>query len=277
MNDVSQSAATQSIHRLERHLGVQLVDRSRRPFVLTSEGQICYDGFRSILESYDTVVSMVQNLNAKESGIINVGAIYSVGLHGMKYVMQEFMKSFPKTKVKLDIMRAGNIYQAIMTSEIDFGIVSFPMASPEITVILLASERLVYVCSPDHELAEQKSISLDQLHGSDFIAFERDQVIRKEIDRHFRQRLASVNIVAEYENIETIKQAVEVGLGGSILPKTSVQTEVRLGKLAAVPIVSPKIMEPLGIIHKQGKVFTPAMTKFISHLTEYKWDTSDEE
>lgn len=272
MNDVSQSAATQSIHRLERHLGVQLVDRSRRPFILTPEGQICYDGFRSILEAYDTVVSAVQTLNDKESGSIRVGAIYSAGLYGMEYVMREFLKTSPKAKVKLELMRSERVYQAIMTSDIDFGVVAYPMTSSEVTVIPLGSERMVYVCSSDGEFAKHKSISLDQLHGSDFVAFDREQIVRKEIDRHFRQRLVSVNVVAEYENVETIKQAIEAGLGGAILPANSVRNEVQLGKLAGIPIDSPKIMYPLGIIYKQGKVLTPTMTKFISLMTESEWD-----
>ena len=276
VNDVSQSAATQSIHRLERHMGVQLVDRSRRPFILTPEGQVCYDGFRSILESYDTIISKAQNLNLKESGIIRIGAIYSVGLHGMKYVMREFMKSCPQAKVMLDFMHGVKIYNKILTSEIDFGVISYPTTSPEITVIPLASEELVYVCSPNRELAKHQSISLEQLHGTDYVAFERELIIRKEIDRYFRQRLVSVNIVAEYGNIETVKQAVEVGLGGAILPRFAVQTEARLGKLAVVPIISPTISQPIGIVHKQGKVFTPAMTKFITYMSECKWDSPDE-
>ncbi len=273
VNEVSQSAATQSIHRLERHLGVQLVDRSRRPFILTPEGQICYDGFRGILESYDTVISMVQTLNDKESGNIRVGAIYSAGLHDMDQVMRNFIKTYPKAKVNLELMHSDRIYQSVLTAEIDFGVVSYPMASSEITVIPLGAEKMVFVCKPGHELAAHKSVSLDQLHNNDFIAYARDQVVRKEIDRHFRQRLVAINITAEYENVETIKQAIEVGLGSAILPANTVRTEVKLGTLVSIPITSPKIALPLGIVHKQGKVFTPAMSKFISLMTDYKWDS----
>jgi len=275
VNDVSQSAATQSIHRLERLLGVQLVDRSRRPFILTPEGQICYNGFRGILESYDTVIATLQTLNDKERGNIRIGATYSVGLHVMGQVMRNFIKSCPKTKVNLELMHSDRVYQSLLTSEIDFGVVSYPTAGAEITIVPLGAEKMVYVCNPDHDLAGQKFISLEQLHGCNFIAFARDRMVRKEIDRHLRQRLTSVHIVAEYENIETIKQAVEVGLGGAILPANSVRVEVQLGTLVSIPISSPEIVQPLGIVHKQGKVFTPAMTEFISHLTEWPWNNGE--
>ena len=272
VNNISQSAATQSIHRLENHLGVQLVDRSRRPFNLTPEGQICYNGFRGILESYDTVMTMVQTLNGSESGNIRVGAIYSVGLHDMDQVMRYFIKSHPKTKVNLEIMHPDRVYQSVLTTEVDFGVVSFPATSAEISIVPLGAVSLVYVCRPDHELAGLEPLSLEQLHNTDFIAFTHDLMVRKEIDRHLRQRLTSVNIVAEYKNVETIKQAVKVGLGGAILPVNSVRTEVQLGTLVSIPIASPEMIQPLGVVHKQGKVFTSAMSEFISIMTECRWD-----
>lgn len=272
VNNVSQSAATQSIHRLESHLGVQLLDRSRRPFLLTPEGQICYNGFRGILESYDTVITMVQTLNDMESGSIRVGAIYSVGLHDMDQVMRSFIKSYPKTKVNLEIMHPDRVYHSVLTTEIDIGVVSFPTASSEIVVVPLGVVRLVYVCKPDHPLTGHEFISLEQLQGSDFIAFTNDLMIRGEIDRHLRQRLTTVNIVAEYKNVETVKQAVKVGLGGTILPVNSVRTDVQLGSLVSIPIAVPEMIQPLGIVHKQGKVFTSAMLEFIKIMTECRWD-----
>lgn len=87
-NNISQSAATQSIHRLEKQIGSRLVDRTKRPFVLTQEGQICYEGFREILETYDSVVTRVQSLYNQGGGTIHVAAIYSVGLHDMSKCMR---------------------------------------------------------------------------------------------------------------------------------------------------------------------------------------------
>ncbi|MCX5667119.1 MAG: LysR family transcriptional regulator, partial [Candidatus Omnitrophica bacterium] len=80
-NNVSQSAATQSVHRMEQHFGVQLVDRNKRPFVLTPEGQACYEGFREVLELYDAVDTRVRSLRKEITGLVRVASIYSVGLH----------------------------------------------------------------------------------------------------------------------------------------------------------------------------------------------------
>lgn len=266
LNNVSQSAATQSVHRVEQHFGVQLVDRSRRPFVLTPEGQICYEGFREILERYDAIEAQMRALHAEIVGVVRVAAIYSVGLYDMARVMQDYMRQYPKAKVRLEYLRPNKVFDAVLNAEVDLGIISYPTPSPEIAVIPWRSERMVLVCNPQHRLAQERAVTAEHLQGEDFIAFDRDLSIRREIDRQFRQRAVSVRIIMEFDNIETIKQAVEIGSGISILPEPTVRRETHLGTLVAVPLIAPEIRRPIGIIHRTRKVFTPPMTKFVELL-----------
>jgi len=267
-NEVSQSAATQSVHRMERHFGVQLVDRTKRPFVLTPEGQACYEGFREVLELYDAVETRVRSLRKEITGLVRVAAIYSVGLHDMSRTMQDFMRRFPKAKVKLEYLHPHKVYEAVLNSEVDLGLVSYPAASSEIAVIPLRIEPMVLVCRPDHPLAGRKAVTAEHLEGQDFVAFDRDLIIRKEIDRYFRQRSVTVQVTMEFDNIETIKQAVEIGAGVSILPEPTVREEGESGKLAVVRLIAPQLQRPIGIIHRQRKVFTPTTTKFLELLLE---------
>ncbi len=267
-NEVSQSAATQSVHRMEQHFGVQLVDRSKRPFVLTPEGQACYEGFREVLEVYDAVEARVRSLRKEITGLVRVAAIYSVGLHDMSRCMQDFMRRFPKAKVRLEFLRPNKVYDAVINSEVDLGIVSYPIASPDIAVIPLRSERMVLVCHPQHALASRKAVTAEHLRDEDFITFDRDLFIRKEIDRYLRQRSVSVRVVMEFDNIETIKQAIGIGAGISILPEPTVRREVETGTLTAIRLIAPQLQRPIGIIHRQRKVFTPTASKFVELLQE---------
>jgi DNA-binding transcriptional LysR family regulator len=266
INEVSQSAATQSVHRLERHFGVQLVDRTKRPFVLTPEGQATYEGFREVLELYDSVEAHVRSLRMEISGLVRVAAIYSVGLHDMSRCMQDFMRRFPKAKVRLEYLRPNKVYDAVLSGEVDLGIVSYPTPSPELNVIPLRLEPMVVVSPPGHALAARKSVTAELLHGMDFVAFDRDLIIRKEIDRYLRQRSLSIRVVMEFDNIETIKQAVQIGAGISILPEPTVRDELQAKTLAAVRLVSPELLRPIGIIHRQRKVFSPTAAKFVELL-----------
>jgi len=275
VNEVSQSAATQSVHRLENHFGVQLVDRSKRPFVLTPEGQACYEGFREVLELYDSVEARVRSLRMDISGLVRVAAIYSVGLHDMSRCMQDFMRRYPKAKVRLEYLRPNKVYDAVLDAEVDLGIISYPTSSPEIKVIPLRSERMVLVCHPQHRLAREKAVTAEHLQGEDFIAFDRDLSIRKDVDRYLRQRSVNIRIAMEFDNIETIKQAVEIGAGISILPEPPVRNACRSGSLAAVRLIAPELRRPIGIIYRLRKVFTPTAAKFVELFEEVQTSEAD--
>jgi DNA-binding transcriptional LysR family regulator len=266
INNVSQSAATQSIHRMEKHFGTQLVDRSKRPFVLTPEGQACYEGFREVLELYDAVEARVRSLRKEITGMVRVAAIYSVGLHDLSRYMQGFMRQYPKARVRLEYLRPNKVYDAVLNAEADLGIVSYPMPSADLSILPLRTERMVLICPPEHRLAEEKAVTAEHLEGESFVAFDRDLIIRKEIDRHLRQRGVNIRVMMEFDNIETIKQAVEIGAGVSVLPEPTVRNEVRYGTLASVRLIAPELKRPIGIIHRQRKVFTPTASKFVELL-----------
>ncbi len=266
VNNVSQSAATQSVHRVERHFGVQLVDRTKRPFVLTPEGEACYEGFREVLELYDAVESRVRSLRMEISGIVRVASIYSVGLHDMDRCMQDFMRKYPKANVRLEYLRPNKVLDAVANAEVDLGIVSYPVASPDLAIIPMRSEKMVMVCHPEHKLAGRDAVTAEHLQDENFIAFDRDLSIRKEIDRYLRQRSVTIRVVMEFDNIETIKQAVGIGTGISILPEPTVREEKRNGVLVSIRLIAPELRRPIGIIHRQRKVFTPTTGKFVELL-----------
>ncbi len=265
-NNISQSAATQSIHRLESQLGVLLIDRSKRPFVLTPEGKICYEGFLEILETYEAVVARVQESKTQTGGTIRVAAIYSVGLHDMSKCMREFMTEQPKTKIRLEFLHPDKVYEAVLDAEADFGVVSYPTPSAELNVIPLRSEEMVVVTPYGHPLSQKRVVPVERLEGLDYVAFDHDLPIRRETDRYMRQRNVRVNVVTELDNIETIKQAIEVGMGVSILPAPSVLDDLNAHRLSAIPLASPKISRPIGVIYRRRKTFSAATTRFIEML-----------
>jgi DNA-binding transcriptional LysR family regulator len=277
MNNVSQSAASQAVHQLERSFGVQLIDRTKRPFVLTPEGEACYEGLREVLQQYDSLEARVLSLRQEIAGTVRVAAIYSIGLHDMSRRMQEFMGRYPKARIRLEFLGPNRIYEAVLDEEADLGIVSYPQAGRGLTVIPLRSENMVLVCHPDHHLARLKKVTISQLRGENFIAFEKSLPIRKELDRYLRDNQVAVRIVMEFDNIETIKQAVEIGAGLSILPEPTVVKELKIGTLAAVPLAITKIRRPIGIIHRQRKAFTPTISKFVELLKENFGGPEEEE
>jgi DNA-binding transcriptional LysR family regulator len=129
-------------------------------------------------------------------------------------------------------------------------------------------DRLVLICVPTHELAAQEEILVEKLRKEKFIGFEPDIPTRKAVDKIFREAGLEVNPVMEFDNIETVKRAVEIGAGVSIVPRATVEQEVRNGTLAAVEFQGKPYYRPLGIIYKAGRVLSPAMKRFLKTLKD---------
>ena len=275
MNQISQSAASQAVHQLERHFGVQLIDRTKRPFVLTPEGETCYEGFRDVRERYEAVEANVRSLRDEIAGTVRVAAIYSIGLHEMSRCMRDFMGLYPKAKVRLEYLRPNRVYEAVQDEGVDLGILSYPVASRGLAMIPLRTEDMVLVCHPDHHLARAKKVALSKLRGENFVGFDRDLTIRKEFDRFLREKQIAVRVVMEFDNIETIKQAVEIGAGISILPEPTIRKEIQSGSLVAVPLATRELRRPIGIIHRQRKIFTPTILKFVELLRSVQDNSSE--
>ena len=265
-NGVSQSAATQLVHQLERQLGARLFDRSKRPLALTPAGQICFQGYREVLDRCTTVQQRVRSQGEDITGEVRVVAIYSVGLYAMNRCMQSFLRRYPKAKLRLEFQPPTRVYDAVRKQEADLGVVSYPKASRSLSVVPLRTEAMVMVCSPSHRLARIKNVTGEQLRGETFVTFESGLIVRREIDKYLRQHRVMVDITMEFDNIETIKQAVEIGAGISILPEPTVRVEVERGMLAIVPLEMGELRRPLGIIHRARKAFTPSVARFVELL-----------
>ena len=267
-HQISQSAASQAVQQLEAELGVQLIDRTQRPFTVTPEGRAYHEACRAVLQGYDQAVADLAALRGQVSGTVRVAAIYSVGLHDMSRHLQRFTALHPHAKVRLDYLHPHKVVEAVLEGEADLGILSYPLATRTIAVIPLRDEPMVFVCPPGHRLARRRSVAAVDLHGEPFVAFDRDLQIRKAVDRLLKQQGAQVSVVMEFDNIETIKQAIVLGSGVGILPEPTVRREVANRSLVAVPVAMPGLVRSVGIIHRRSHRFTPAVARFVALLRE---------
>jgi DNA-binding transcriptional LysR family regulator len=267
-HQISQSAASQAIQQLEGELDVLLIDRSKRPFMVTSEGRTFYEGCLGILQGFEKVRAQIVSTRTQITGSVRVAAIYSVGIHIMSDHMQRFMSLHPQAKVRLEYLHPHKVVEAVLTDEADLGILSYPPANRSLTILPWRSESMVFVCHPTHRLARRKVITPGDLNGENFVAFDADLRIRKAIDRYLRQHEARVNAVMEFDNIETIKQAITIGAGVSILPRPTILKEVGNRTLAAAPLATAELTRPLGIIHRRGKLLTPTIARFLELLRQ---------
>jgi len=268
-NGISQSGTSQVIHQLEERLGVKLLDRSKRPFLLTQEGEVYYEGCRRLVERYMALEEQVRTLHAEVAGRVRVASIYSVGLHHMDRYLQDFLAQHPKANVRLEYLHPQRVYEAIKADQADIGLVSYPKSSRSIECVTWRDEPMVLVTAASHPLSEEESVRLEALEGEKMIGFDRDLTIRREIDRLLGSHQVEVATVMEFDNIETIKRAVEIGAGVALLPLPTIARELAAGTLTSVRLITDdeaELTRPLGIIHRRGRELSATVRRFIELL-----------
>src|SRR6185437_476396 len=268
INGVTQSAVSQQISALERTFKSLLIERSKKKFRLTREGQVLYDYSKQIIQTYESLHSKLQELKDIISGTIRIATIYSIGLHDLPPYVKKFMKSYPTVNVHVEYRRANQVYEDVLGNVVDLGLVAYPMKDPKLEIIPLRKDPLVLICHPQHPFAKQKDIKLKSLVAQKFVGFEPDIPTRKALDKILREYGIAVNNVMEFDNIETVKRAVEIDAGISIVPLGTISQEITKQTLAAVPIEEGDFYRPLAAVYKKNKVLSPAMKQFLTLLKE---------
>ena len=281
-NSVSQSAASQAVRQLEKHLNAELIDRSKRPWVLTAEGKIFFKGCREIVELYHELEDKVRSRQEPSHHTVRLIAIYSVGLHHLRQYVDQFRALVPGATVDLEYVHPNEIFERILNDQADLGLISFVTPKRELTIIPWQRQPMVVACSPTHRFAQnslyKKGIRPTDLVRERFVAFDRDLPARREIDRFLKRHNVEVDVTAEFDNIETIKQAVEEGGGVAVLPEPTLQREVQRRTLVQVQFSlnpnEPQFIRPLSIVHRRNRRLNPAVAEFVKLLQSENGDHS---
>ena len=264
-NFVTQSAVSQQVRGLEEKFKRRLLERvrGRREVRLTDAGRSFYEESRNVLAAYEGLQERMRSHVGTISGTVRVATVYSIGLHELPPIVRRFMALYPSAKIDLEYSRTTRIMRDVLSGAIELGIVAYPEKRRGLTIVPLAGDRLVLICPPAHSLAGRKKVKATELGGQDFVLFERDIPTRRATDRIFKAHGITVHRVAEFDNIETIKRAVEVGFGLAIVPRLSVLDEQKSGQLAVIALAEPEWTRTTGIIHRSDRKLGAAAQKFI--------------
>jgi len=270
INQVTQSAVSQQISTLERLFKSLLIERSKKRFRLTREGQVLYDFSKQMIHTYDSLQNKLQEVKDVVSGTIRIATIYSIGLHDLPPYIKLFLKSYPTVNVHVEYRRANQVYEDVIGNVVDLGLVAYPSRDSKLEIVPLRKDLLVLICHPQHPLAKSKSVRLKTLSGQNFIGFEPDIPTRRALDKILKDHSVQVRHVMEFDNIETVKRAVEIDAGIAIVPQGTVTQEVAKQTLAQVTLEDGEFHRPLAAIYKKQKVLSPAIKEFLKVLKEEK-------
>ena len=263
LNEVTQSAVSQQLKAMESHYDMLIIDRNQKKFRLTPQGTALYSTFKEILALYEKLNCEIQEMRNIVSGTIQISTVNSIGLHELPPYLKSFIREFPSVNTRVEYRRANLVYEDVLHGTADLGLVAFPVSHKELVSSVFAQDELIVAMNPDHPLAKKKKVRVKDLQGEEFIAFERDIPTRKATDEILSNAGVEVSVVMEFDNVETVKRALEIKAGIAILPGNTVANEVERDQLAACKLEDGKHVRPLAVIHKKNRMLTPALRSFV--------------
>ncbi len=264
---ISQSAVSQQVRAVEKRFGVPLIDRCRKSFQLTPEGHVYLKVCRDILSHYESLGTRFRVARGELKGKLRIASVISIALHNLPLLLKQFRKTHPGVEVTVDYRKAEEIYETIEDGRADLGLVAYPKARPGLRAITCWQERLVLVMPPGHPLSGKKPLGLEHLDGQRFVGLTPDIPTRQHLDKTLRAAGVKVSYVAELENIETVKAAVEVEQAVAIIPETSVRQEIKQGTLTIRQLDTERMWRPMGAITRRPMPEKPSLLEFLSLLT----------
>ena len=268
-NFVSQSAVSQRLRALEQEFGQTLLERGkgRGRIAPTEAGRILYEGAKPLLNEWGELEARLRGLSEEVAGTVRVATVYSVGLHALPGRLKPFLARHPQVNVHLEYSQTDKVYRDVQSGAVDVGIVACPSERSGIEILPFDEQEIAFICAPEHPLATASAVALAQLDGLPFIAFADDIPTRRLIDARLRDSSTRVRVVMAVDNIETIKNLVEIGSGVALVPIDTVRQEVREGILAVVPLAAAeRFRRPSGMLVKRSGARRAAVRAFLAEM-----------
>lgn len=262
----TQPAVSISIRKLEESLGVKLLEQKRRKIKLTLEGEDLKDRMAHILQLVEDLKFEASLATRYPRGRVHIATIYSVGLYELSGPIKLFVKKYRDIQLDIHYELSQKIYDLVENREVDLGIVAYPRQGPVIEVIQMIEDEMVIITAPGEDLGRYAQVSLEKLAGLEFVAFSENTPTRHAIDQALSHAKVRVNIRFENENVETLKKAVEVGIGVSIVPIKCVEKEKQSGQLKVIKIKGRLLKRPIGVIKARKYPLNRATTFFVNEL-----------
>ena len=266
LHGITQSAVSQRIHHLEERFGTKLLDRSKRPFVLTPAGELVSREGRELVARYDALARSVARLDPERGGSVRVHAIYSAGIALLNQLRREFQRRRPELEVQIEYEPPAAVAESARTGRCDFGIVSYPEQWPGLQSRSLREEPMCLACGMHHELASEERVRAADLDGRELIHFTHELPAARHIRSYLVENGADAVFAQRLDNIDTFKSMLQATDYAAILPLRTFLAEVRARLLAAVPL-QPSLERPMGIVYARRRL-RPAAQDFAAFLVE---------
>lgn len=271
---MTQPAVTFQVRQLEEQFNTRLFDRTHNRINLTEAGERVYHYAKQIFELYSRLESEVRELTGEVSGVVILGASTTVAEYMLPSLLGAFKRKFPDVVIRLQVSNTEGIVALVEHNEIDLGVVEGPVANKSLVVEICRIDRLVAVLPPEHELAGSANLPVADVLKYPFITREEGSGTREVTFDYLRGaglEPADLTVVMELGSPESIKGAIEAGMGISILSRSTIGKELQLGTLTCVEL-APRLERPFSFVHQKQKFRVRAIEELLDFTRSYCHD-----
>ncbi|MFZ7102632.1 MAG: selenium metabolism-associated LysR family transcriptional regulator [Peptococcaceae bacterium] len=276
---ISQPAISQQIQFLEEHLGVKLFNRTTRKVSLTEEGKILYQYAIQICNLFAEAEKTLSEFSRIVKGSLAIGASQTIGEYFLPKFIGGFKGLYPQVQISINVFNTQHIIKDVIDQTLDLGLIEGEVENDNLIIIPFMDDELLVIVNPNHPLAQQKSISFEQLTCFPFVLREKGSGTRQIMESAFEKAgldTESISVILELGSTEAVKSAVEANLGISILSKRTIQKEIEYKILKALPIEGLKILRKFYVISNSKRHNTTAMEHFFNFIYGEKTEINNE-
>jgi DNA-binding transcriptional LysR family regulator len=272
---LTQPAVSLQIQALEELYETKLFDRSSNTVVLTPAGEILYKYAKEILALYASAAKDIGELTGLVKGSISVGASTTIGNHLLPSVISDFRKTHPKIRMHLLVGNTKRIVELLNSGNIDVGLVEGDVTKQKLMAEKLIRDELVVIISSQHPWHKKKDVSIFDLTKEPFILREEGSGTRQIIEKYLSKHGISTHdmkVSMMLGSTEAIKEAVESGIGISIVSRWAARKESKYGSLKLLSIKEEKLFRDFSLIFHKSAIASHAVDEFLTYLKNYPFD-----
>lgn len=267
---ITQPSISQAIAELEKYYGVKLFERLSQKIYLTKEGELMLSFSRHILDSFEQMEKAMNQ--AVEKSSLRIGCSVSVGTCLIEEILDEARERIPQCQISVVVANSSEIERAILTNEVDIGIVEGILKNKDLVITPVCEDELVVVCGRQHPLGRETSVTLDMLQGQDYASRESGSAERNQYEKLFEEAGLQLNRVFCSTNTEAIKNAVIHGRGIAVFSRRMVKEEVARGDMLVIRVRDIEVKRNIDLVMHKNKYISNEIQTMQKILTELQFE-----
>lgn len=261
--NLSQPSVSVRMRELERDLGSKLFEQLGKKIALTEAGQLLVPFANRVIAAMSDARHAIDELQGLERGLLRIGASTTPGMYLIPRTIAHFKRRHPRIEVQLAVKDTRQIEDGVIRNEFDFGFVGGHLAGDEVDVLPWITDEIILIVPLGHRFASKRSVTPQDLSSEKFIFREQGSATRAVVGSHLRKLRIEADAIMEIENPESVKKAVQNGLGIAFISAFAVETDLKAKTLVAVKTRNLEIRRELKIVYRKDKHLSRAAQTFI--------------